>query len=51
MMSEMTVECKGALAVGLKKTGHERVSVCLAAKVNGSIMKPMIVFGGGLKRK
>ena len=49
MTSETTVECKGAGTVGLKTTGHEKVtvSVCLAAKADGSKMKPMIVFGGG----
>ena len=47
--SETTVECKGAWTVGLKTTGHEkmRVSICLAAKADGSKMKPMIVCGGG----
>ena len=49
MTSDTTVEYIGARTVGLKTTGHEkvRVSVCLAAKTNGSKMKPMVVFGGG----
>ena len=49
MTSETTVESKGARTVCLKTTGHEKVkvSVCLAAKADGSKMKPMIVFGGG----
>ena len=49
MTSETTVESKGARTVCLKTTGHEKVkvSVCLAAKADGSKMKPMIMFGGG----
>ena len=49
MTSETTVESKGARTVCLKTTGHEKVKVfvCLAAKADGSKMKPMIVFEGG----
>ena len=49
MTSETTVESKGGRTVCLKTTGHEKVNVsaCLAAKADGSKMKPMIVFGGG----
>ena len=47
MTSETTVESKGSRTVCLKRTGHEKVkvSVCLAAKADGSKMKPMTVFG------
>ena len=49
MTSEATVESRGTRTVCLKTTGHEKakVSVCLAAKADGSKMKPMIVFEGG----
>ena len=49
MTSGTTVKSKGAPTVCFKTTGHEKikVSVCLAAKADGSKMKPMIVFGGG----
>ena len=47
MVSETTVEATGAKDVPMKSTGHEkvRVSVCLAAKLDRSILKPFIVFG------
>ena len=53
MTSGMTVEQTGARTVSLKTTGHEkvRVSVCLAAKADGSKIKPIIVvFWGGVGR-
>lgn len=48
MVSETTVDTTGAKTVTLKTTGHEksRVSVCLAAKADGTKLKPMIVFKG-----
>ena len=47
MVSETTVEATGAKDVPVKSTGHEkvRVSVCLAAKLEGTRLKPFIVFG------
>ena len=47
-LSETTVDTTGATTVTLKTTGHERsrVSVCLAAKADGTKLKPMIVFKG-----
>ena len=47
MISETTVEATGAKNVQMKSTGHEkvRVSVCLAAKLDGTKLKPFIVFG------
>ena len=46
MVSETTVDTTGKKTVTLKTTGHEksRVSVCLAAKADGTKLKPMIVF-------
>lgn len=46
MVSNTTVDDKGAKEVTLRSTGHEkmRVSVCLAAKADGTKLKPMIVF-------
>ena len=48
MVSETTVDTTGKKTVTLKTTGHEksRVSVCLAAKADGTKLKPMIVFKG-----
>ena len=47
MVSETTVEATGAKDVPMKSTGHEkvRVSVCLAAKLDGTKLKSFIVFG------
>lgn len=44
--SETTVDTTRKKTVTLKSTGHEksRVSVCLAAKANGTMLKPFIVF-------
>ena len=38
MISETTVDAKGKKTITLKSTGHKkaRVSVCLAAKANGT---------------
>ena len=47
MFSETTAEATGAKDVQMKSTGQEkvRVSVCLAAKLDGTKLKPFIVFG------
>jgi len=49
MISESTVDATGKKTITLKSTGHEksRVSVCLAAKADGTKLKPMVVFKGG----
>ena len=46
MVSDTTVDKTGARTVTMKSAGHEkcRVSVCLTAKVDGSKLKPFIVF-------
>ena len=46
MISETIVEATGAKNVPMKSTGHEkvRVSVSLAAKLDGTKLKPFIVF-------
>ena len=46
MVSETTVDTTGKKTVTLKSTGHEksRVSVCLAAKADGTKLKPLVVF-------
>ena len=46
MVSETTIDTTGKKTVTLKSTGHQksRVSVCLAAKDDGTKLKPFIVF-------
>ena len=46
MVSETTIDATGKKTITLKTTGHEkaRVSVCLAAKADGTKLKPMVVF-------
>ena len=46
MMSNTTIDKQGANSVCLKTTGHEKcmVSVCLAAKADGTKLKPFVVF-------
>ena len=46
MVSNTTVDTKGEKSVCLKTMGHEKcmVSVCLAAKADGTKLKPLIVF-------
>mgnify|MGYP002803996814 CR=1 FL=1 len=46
MVSETTIDAVGKKTITLKTTGHEkaRVSICLAAKVDGTKLKPMVVF-------
>ena len=48
MVSSTTVDKTGSKDVPLKTTGHEkvRVSVCLAAKGDGTKLKPFVVFAG-----
>ena len=48
MISETTIDKTGKKSITLKTTGHEkaRVSVCLAAKADGTKPKPMVVFKG-----
>ena len=48
MVSETTIDATGKKTITLKTTGHEksRVSVCLAAKADGTKLKPMVVFKG-----
>ena len=48
MISETTIDKTGKRSITLKTTGHEkaRVSVCLAAKADGTKLKPMVVFKG-----
>ena len=46
MVSSTTVDKKGAKSICLKTTGHEKcmVTVCLAAKADGTKLKPFVVF-------
>ena len=46
MVSKTTVEATGPKNVQMKSIGHEKVcvSVCLAAKLDGTKLKPFIVF-------
>ena len=48
MISETTIDKTGRKSITLKTTGHEkaRVFVCLAAKADGTKLKPMVVFKG-----
>ena len=43
-----TVDATGKKSITLKSTGHEktRVSVCLAAKADGTKLKSVVVFKG-----
>ena len=49
MISETTVDTTGKKTITLKSTGHEKVraSVCLAAKADGTKLKPMVILNGG----
>ena len=49
MVSDTTVDVVGKKTVSMKSTGHEkcRVTVGLAAKGDGTKLKPFIVFKGG----
>ena len=46
VVSNTTINKQGAKSVCLKKTEHENciASVCLAAKVDGTKLKPFVVF-------
>ena len=46
MVSETTVQATSTKDVTMKSTGHEKVcvSVCLAAKLDETKLKPFIVF-------
>ena len=46
MVSNTTIDMQGTKSVCLKTTGHEKymVRVCLAAKSNGTKLKPFVVF-------
>ena len=48
MVSNTTVEKTGSKEVNMKTTGHDKVhvSVCLAGKVDGTRLKPFIVYKG-----
>ena len=45
-VSKTTIHKQGAKSLCLRKTGHEKcmVSVCLAAKADGTKLKQLIVF-------
>ncbi|GAA6087522.1 zinc finger protein 540-like [Tachysurus ichikawai] len=51
MVGSTTVDARGACSVPLKTTGHEKshLTVVLAAKADGTKLKPYIVFKGGIK--
>ena len=46
MVPNTTIDKQGAKSVCLKTTGHEKcmVSVCLAAKADGTKLKPFVIF-------
>ena len=48
MVSNTTIDKQGAKSICLKATGHEKcmVSVCLAAKADGTKLKRFVVFDG-----
>lgn len=52
MVSNTMVDITGTKSVCLKTTGHEKcmLSVCLAAKADGTKLKPLIIFRAA-KRK
>ena len=47
MVSETSVEATSAKDVPMKSTGHEKVcvSVCSTAQLDGTKLKPFVVFG------
>ncbi|KAL7382466.1 hypothetical protein ABVT39_022965 [Epinephelus coioides] len=51
MVGSTTVETRGARSVPLKTTGHEKshLTVVLAAKADGTKLKPFVVFKGGVR--
>lgn len=48
MISETTIDRSGKRTITLKSNGQEkvRVSVCRAAKADGTKLKPMVIFKG-----
>ncbi|PFX13576.1 Pogo transposable element with KRAB domain [Stylophora pistillata] len=48
ILSETTVEQRGSKTIPIKSTGHEkqRITVCLAVKVDGSKLKPFVFIPG-----
>ena len=53
MFSETTVKATSAEDFPIKSTGHEKVhaSICLVAKLDGTKLKPFIVFGAAKKSR
>ena len=51
MVSNITIDKQGEKSACLKITGHEKymVTVCLAAKADGSKLKPFVVFRAAKK--
>ena len=51
MVSQTTVDACGKKTITMKTKGHKksRVSVCLAARADGTKLKPMIVFKGAAR--
>ena len=51
IVSQTTVDACGKKTITMKTTGHEksRVSVCLAARADGTKLKPMIIFKGAVR--
>ena len=51
MVGSTTVDARGARSVPLKTIGHEKshLTVVLAAKADGTKMKPYVVFKGGIE--
>ncbi|KAM4625025.1 uncharacterized protein ACJ7VT_003510 [Polymixia lowei] len=51
MVGSTTVDTRGARSVPLKTTGHEKshLTVVLAAKADGTKLKPYVVFKGGIR--
>ena len=51
MVGSTTVETRGVLSVTLKTTAHEKshLTVVLLAKVDGTKLKPFVVFKGGVR--
>ena len=49
MVSPTTIDARGTKSVSLKTTGHEKshLTVVLAAKADGTKLKPYIVFKVG----
>ncbi len=52
MPGDSTIDTVGVKSVTLKTTGHEKchVTVALAAKADGTKLKPYVVFKGGVRK-